>query len=95
MRSLILSLPAVFLARTALAQTSSCYFANGTSLPSLPEYNEYQPCSSGVTTICCGTNRANEAGGDPGKGFTKDECLPNGLCQNRVTSNGVQTTSYV
>ncbi|KAF1840644.1 uncharacterized protein K460DRAFT_359226 [Cucurbitaria berberidis CBS 394.84] len=89
-----LSLALVLLARTTLAQSGLCFWPNGTVLPDERNYNEYQPCTSGPSRVCCGTNRPNPAGGDPGKGFTADECLPNGLCQNRVTTNGVGKTSW-
>ncbi|CAO2650245.1 Nn.00g015370.m01.CDS01 [Neocucurbitaria sp. VM-36] len=91
---LLLSVPVIFLAQTISAQSGTCYFANGTALPNDPGYNEYQPCTSGPSTICCGINRANPAGGNGSNGFTVDECLPNGLCQNRVTTDGVQKTSF-
>lgn len=95
MRSLLLlSVTVIFAART-VQSLDTCYFANGTALPDDPNYNEYQPCTSGPTKICCGINRTNPAGGNGSLGFTVDECLPNGLCQNRVETNGVQTTSYV
>ncbi|KAF3000243.1 hypothetical protein E8E13_007679 [Curvularia kusanoi] len=81
--------------KLALAQVSgqpTCYFANGTALPKNPTYLEYQACPG--SSICCGLNRSNPANGDPANGFTRDECLPNGLCQNRETVNGVGKTSY-
>ena len=92
---LLLIVPVIFFAQRISAQSGTCYFANGTALPNDPGYNEYQPCTSGPSTICCGINRANPAGGDSSKGFTVDECLPNGLCQNRITTDGVEKTSYV
>ncbi|KAF1846992.1 uncharacterized protein K460DRAFT_413805 [Cucurbitaria berberidis CBS 394.84] len=65
-----------------LAQRSPCYFANGTVLPDEEFYNSYQPCTSGgPPTICCAFDRPNPAGGIRD---TVDECLPNGLCQNRA-----------
>ncbi|OAL42961.1 hypothetical protein IQ07DRAFT_593480 [Pyrenochaeta sp. DS3sAY3a] len=92
MRSMIVGLSILVFAGEALAQTR-CYFANGTVLPNVPEYNEYQPCS-GIGSICCGTNRDNPAGGNSSNGFTADECLPNGLCQNRITADGVEKISW-
>lgn len=86
----LLVLPTV--AQTGMVGT--CYFANGTALPTDPIYNQYQPCQSGgPSTICCGIFRDNVAGGNVTAGDTMDECLPNGLCQNRATTtNGVEET---
>lgn len=75
-----------------------CRFGNGTLLPDVPEWNIYQPCPStdGPTTICCALNRDNEPYGNISLGFTRDECLPNGLCQNRITENdGKPVTTWV
>ncbi|KAF3038049.1 hypothetical protein E8E11_002169 [Didymella keratinophila] len=71
---------------------STCYFANGTALPKTPDYLEYQACSG--SNICCGLNRSNPANGDPADGNTMDECLPNGLCQNRRTEAGIGKVAY-
>ena len=86
----LLVLPTV--AQTGMVGT--CYFANGTALPTDPIYNQYQPCQSGgPSTICCGIFRDNVAGGNVTAGDTMDECLPNGLCQNRATTtDGVEET---
>jgi hypothetical protein len=86
----LLVLPTV--AMTGMVGT--CYFANGTALPIDPIYNQYQPCQSGgPSTICCGIFRDNVAGGNITAGDTVDECLPNGLCQNRATTtDGVEET---
>jgi len=95
MRSFTILFAAIFATRTTHAQ--SCYFANGTVLPNTPGYNEYEPCTSGPSTICCGTNRALPPGVSrtPGS-FVRDECLPNGLCQNRYLdpNNGTEKISY-
>lgn len=76
---------------------SQCYSPDGNALPSDGSYfSAFQPCTSGgPSTICCATNRANPAGGDRSKGDTKDECLPNGLCQNRSLKSGGPSLSYV
>jgi hypothetical protein len=86
----LLVLPTV--AQTGMVGT--CYFANGTALPVDPIYNQYQLCQSGgPSTICCGIFRDNVAGGNVTAGDTMDECLPNGLCQNRATTtDGVEET---
>ncbi|CAN9474288.1 unnamed protein product [Alternaria alternata] len=88
----LLVLPTV--AQTGMVGT--CYFANGTALPTDPIYNQYQPCQSGgPSTICCGIFRDNVAGGNVTAGDTMDECLPNGLCQNRATTtDGVEETKF-
>ena len=96
MKSLATVIAAASLISIALAQVSgqaTCYFANGTAIPKTPDYLQYQACSG--SSICCGLNRSNPSNGDPANGFTKDECLPNGLCQNRVTENGIGEVSYV
>lgn len=53
------------------------------------------PCQiDPVRTICCATNRTNPAGGNLKNGQTADECLMNGLCQNRLTYNGNNETHF-
>ncbi|KAF2828324.1 hypothetical protein CC86DRAFT_454161 [Ophiobolus disseminans] len=96
MQSLILLVSTVYIAKTSYAQ---CYFANGTALPNSPDYSAYEPCASGPTTTCCGTNRALPPGAvrDGSAGFTRDECMPNGLCQNRYIdpkNNQTEKISY-
>lgn len=96
MKLLSHAVPATFLFRLALAQVSdqpTCYFANGTALPNRPGYLQYQACNG--SSICCGLNRSNPPNGDRADGFTMDECLPNGLCQNRRTEDGIGKVSYV
>jgi hypothetical protein len=64
--------------------SAQCYYVNGTALPANSDYEPCAPSSGGAPTTCCGTNRANPAGSNRTQGaFTRDECLPNGLCQNR------------
>jgi hypothetical protein len=62
---------------------ATCFLPNGTSTDSAGA----QPCSSDPTnplrSTCCNTNWDNPPGSDVKFGSTKDECLPNGLCQNR------------
>lgn len=87
---LFLILPALF----TLAR-SQCYNANGT----VATDPDYAPCSNSTSdplhTICCSLNRDNPPGGDPSvAGFTRDECLANGICQNKWSQNGGHTTSY-
>ncbi|KAG9187043.1 hypothetical protein G6011_10151 [Alternaria panax] len=70
-----------------------CYFANSTALPSDdPMYTQYQPCEAGgPVTICRGMSRDNIADENITGGDTKDEYLPNGMCQNRATTvDGVE-----
>ncbi|KAH7085887.1 hypothetical protein BKA63DRAFT_28431 [Paraphoma chrysanthemicola] len=95
MRSFSIGLAALFAAQHVYAQ-GKCYNIDGKLLPNDPVfYNMFQPCTSGgPSTICCATNRSNQPGGDAANGDTQDECLSNGLCQNRVTKNGVESTKY-
>jgi hypothetical protein len=73
-----------------LAQsTDACRFKNGTALPSEGFYDWYQPCPG--SSVCCALNRDNAPGGNVSLGLTRDECLPNGLCQNRATGRKVAT----
>ncbi|KAF1976649.1 hypothetical protein BU23DRAFT_31531 [Bimuria novae-zelandiae CBS 107.79] len=69
-----------------------CYYANGTQTRS----EEVRQCSNGVSTICCTLNRENKPGSELNEtgGWTQDECLPNGLCQNRHMYNGVSKTNW-
>ncbi|RYO16594.1 hypothetical protein AA0111_g11360 [Alternaria arborescens] len=99
MRSLLSLTSLSLLVLPTVAQTGivgTCYLANGTALPTDPIYNQYQPCQSGgPSTICCGIFRDNVAGGNITAGDTMDECLPNGLCQNRATTtDGVEETKF-
>jgi hypothetical protein len=88
MRTFSLLIPTAYFT-IALAQT--CYLPNTTPLPSTGDFfPAFQPCTSGgPLTICCATNRTRDPGGDARDGEVKDECLPNGLCQNRRIKNGV------
>jgi hypothetical protein len=89
MRTILYLFPSACLT-VVLAQT--CYLPNGTPLPSTGDFfPAFQPCTSGgPSTICCATNRTREPGGDARDGEVKDECLSNGLCQNRRIKNGVE-----
>jgi hypothetical protein len=95
MRSILLGLSVALLAHVTHAQF--CYGPDGSKLAQDGAFfSSMQPCTSGgPSTICCATNRTNSAGGDIKNGDTKDECLANGLCQNRVTTNGVESTKCV
>jgi hypothetical protein len=74
--------------------SSPCYIPNGTDLNSLGN-SEIKQCSSGVSTMCCSLNRINPPGNESSEmGWTQDECLPNGLCQNRYLSHGVPYASW-
>jgi hypothetical protein len=69
--------------------TSTCYLPNGTA----HDDEGTQPCSfdnaNPLHTTCCHGKWGNSPGGDIKFGTTKDECLPNGLCQNRGMSTVV------
>ncbi|OSS50962.1 hypothetical protein B5807_04620 [Epicoccum nigrum] len=85
-------------ASVALVQAQgSCRFGNGTLLPDTSEWNIYQPCpgDDGPGTICCALNRSQPPWGNFSLGATRDDCLPNGLCQNRITTNeGARVTTF-
>ncbi|KAF2473535.1 uncharacterized protein BDR25DRAFT_123754 [Lindgomyces ingoldianus] len=68
---------------------AKCYFSNGTIVTD----PIYEACPN-VPTVCCALNRSNPPGGDIADGETADECLPNGVCQNRFVSNGSSYTRY-
>ncbi|KAF2451078.1 hypothetical protein P171DRAFT_516804 [Karstenula rhodostoma CBS 690.94] len=71
--------------------SSTCYYANGTEITN----TEFRQCSDGVTTICCALGRENTPGNETNEmGWTQDECLPNGLCQNRLRIGGVAQTYW-
>ncbi|KAF2637548.1 hypothetical protein P280DRAFT_108663 [Massarina eburnea CBS 473.64] len=76
--------------------TDSCYYRNGTVVPS-PYL--MLPCSSPNPTICCGLGRAKPPGSEfpnnpTPEDHVRDECLPNGLCQNRHVMNGIPMVAY-
>jgi len=77
--------------------SATCYWPTGNETYARDLY-EHQPCSndttSAVHTICCALNRTNVAGGDILNGRTNDECLPNGICRNRVLNHGTMQISY-
>lgn len=80
-----------------LTSAQTCYFPSGAPLPSTDWfYSSMAPCNlPGLETICCATNRTNPSGADMALGNTRDECLPNGLCQNRKLRNGSDWTTCV
>ena len=69
---------------------SQCYSPDGRLDPS----PDFLPCPG--STICCAINRKNFPGGNVTRdGYTRDECLPNGLCQNRgKVDSGKEETSF-
>ncbi|KAF7182368.1 hypothetical protein CNMCM7691_001848 [Aspergillus felis] len=72
--------------------SSTCYYPNGTA------DDNYQPCNrvQGVNGMCCALDRPNSPGGPDSKGYTADNCLENGLCQNIVQkmSTGQMVYTY-
>ncbi|KAH7413984.1 hypothetical protein DE146DRAFT_762503 [Phaeosphaeria sp. MPI-PUGE-AT-0046c] len=94
MHGLSLALSLFVLVPVALGQV--CYLPNGSPLPSIGTFfPAFAPCTSGgPSTVCCATNRTGEPGGDVKNGEVKDECLPNGLCQNRRVRNGVEGSAF-
>lgn len=90
----------LFLRALAVAQESGgCRFSNGTLLPGTQEFSQYAPCAEtgNLATVCCALIRGNEPGGNLSMGATRDECLPNGICQNRWTQSkdGLPVTAWV
>ncbi|KAF2119766.1 hypothetical protein BDV96DRAFT_353030 [Lophiotrema nucula] len=84
------SLLSVFLITIFITFTfATAYLPNGT----LSDDQGSAPCSTDPTNplrnTYCHTNWDNPPGGDLIHGSTADECMPNGLCQNR----GVSTKS--
>lgn len=63
--------------------SATCFLPNGT-LTSSPGA---QPCSFDpshpLASTCCNSGYDNTPGSDAKLGQPRDECLPNGLCQNR------------
>ncbi|KAF2833468.1 hypothetical protein CC86DRAFT_311307 [Ophiobolus disseminans] len=96
MRSFLFGSCVVFFAQQIHAQSGTCYLANGNPLPKDPTwYDMFRPCTfNGPSTTCCALNRSVPPGGDPAKGNVQDECLPNGLCQNRYMKNGTETIEF-
>ncbi|KAJ4983950.1 hypothetical protein SVAN01_10571 [Stagonosporopsis vannaccii] len=86
---LLASLGVAAFAQSTAPSTAQCRFKNGTALPIGGSWDWYKPCPGSF--ICCALNRKNPAGGDRTLGLTRDECLLNGLCQNRATERKVAT----
>ncbi|KAF2746410.1 hypothetical protein M011DRAFT_478031 [Sporormia fimetaria CBS 119925] len=88
----------VVLASLLLTKVSAtCYWPTGNATFDRDAY-EHQPCSSDpsnpMSRICCALNRTNPSGGKKEDGRTSDECLPNGICRNRVLNRGTMEVSY-
>ncbi|KAF2650986.1 hypothetical protein K491DRAFT_682541 [Lophiostoma macrostomum CBS 122681] len=87
----------VVLFSLASGVVSTCYWPTGNETYGR-DLTEHQPCSNDTTsplsTICCALNRTNPSGGDVIDGRTNDECLPNGVCRNRVLDHGTMEISY-
>jgi hypothetical protein len=89
MRSLILV--AHFALYPILSLAQKCYSLFGLEVTA----DEVVPCKlDAVTSICCSTNRTRAPGMSHEGGNTADECLPNGLCQNRFTYEGKPDVTY-
>lgn len=98
--SCFVAISVVLLSALAAAQEfSRCRFDNGTLLPNNKQYGQYAPCAEtgSLAAVCCALIRDNEPGGNLSMGATRDECLPNGICQNRWTQSkdGLLVTAYV
>lgn len=72
----------------------TCYMPNGTQIPTEKDHigKQWEACPNSPT--CCVLNRSNPAGGDLAMGLTKDECLPNGLCENDSVKNSTHRRIY-
>lgn len=83
----------------AAQEFGKCRFSNGTLLPNTRQYGQYAPCAEtgSLSAVCCALIRDNEPGGNLSMGATRDECLPNGICQNRWTQSedGLEVTAWV
>lgn len=87
------------IALTAAQEFGRCRFNNGTLLPDTTQYRQYAPCAEtgSLSAICCALIRDNEPGGNMSMGATRDECLQNGICQNRwiQSEDGLEVTAWV
>lgn len=85
-------------ALTSAQEFGRCRFDNGTLLPNTKQYGQYAPCAEAdsLAAVCCALIRDNKPGGNLSMGATRDECLPNGICQNRWTQSedGLPVTAY-
>lgn len=72
----------------------ACYNPDGTitkmtDMISCPRSDTFQ-----LDTLCCGLGRENPYGGEKSIGATRDDCLPNGLCENAWVDKGVPKRSW-
>ena len=87
-RSLLVSVVSLFFTQVL----STCYNPDGT-----PELEAaYKPCIAfdGAKTMCCALNRTNPSGGLLSDGWTRDNCLWNGLCENVVNTTNDSGDGY-
>ncbi|RYN86201.1 hypothetical protein AA0120_g8293 [Alternaria tenuissima] len=82
-----ISLPLFLLLTTLPSSLATCYLPNGTEHLD----SGTSRCASSIDDplyyTCCQSGWVNPPGGDVKNGPTADECLPNGLCQNRGFSS--------
>jgi hypothetical protein len=56
---------------------------------------DFQPCPQpALNAMCCGLNRTLDSGQESSKGSVKDVCMPNGLCSQTHTTQGLLQQSY-
>lgn len=67
---------------------STCYMVDGNQ-----STTDHLPCSDGAS-ICCALGRDDLPGSSSHAGATRDECLPNRLCQNRYLLSGQAVVSF-
>lgn len=71
--------------------SGSCYYPDGTLAGA-----EYQACSNyeGAIGPCCALNRTTEISNGTSQNWTRDTCLPNGLCKNVSFQEGKTIYAY-
>lgn len=69
------------------SSTPTCFLPNGTAHQDEGTSRCSSISGSPLYNTCCQTQWPNPPGGDVINGPTADECMPNGLCQNRGFSS--------
>jgi hypothetical protein len=85
--------PLVLLLSSLPSSLATCYLPNGTVHQDEGTSRCSSISSSPLYNTCCQTGWPNPPGGDVKNGPTADECMPNGLCQNRGFSSVPGTES--
>ncbi|KAH6870718.1 hypothetical protein BKA58DRAFT_440257 [Alternaria rosae] len=82
-----ISLQFLLLVASLPSSTPTCFLPNGTAHQDEGTSRCSSISSSPLYNTCCQTQWPNPPGGDVINGPTADECMPNGLCQNRGFSS--------